>query len=108
MHPKHPAIEFLATLPQFQLEMGVKDWYLLDMRNGAVVSAVNSDEPKYRDAIALRFPGSSEPFVAELGSYLDLQVMEAAVLMHLSEEEREDSQNLANAAWRRAQERDLS
>ncbi|MDR3018737.1 MAG: hypothetical protein LBV56_25170 [Delftia acidovorans] len=107
MHPKHPAIEFLATLPQFQLKFGTSDWYLFDMRNGTVVSAVDSDEPKYRDAIELRFPGS-EPFVAELGPYLDPQVMEAAVLMNLSEEEREDSQNLANAAWRRAQERDLS
>lgn len=108
MHPKHPAIEFLATLPQFQLKMGVKDWYLFDMRNGTVVSAVDSDEPKYRDAIELRFSGRSEPFVTELGPYLDLQVMEAAVLMNLSEDERDVSQNSANAAWRRAQERDLS
>jgi len=108
MHSQHPAIEFLATLPQFQLKLGVSGWYLFDMRNGTVVSAVDSDEPKHRDEIELRFPGSLEPFVAELGAYLDLQVMEAAVLMSHSDDERDASQDLANAAWRRAQEGSVS
>jgi len=103
MHPKHPGIEFLATLPQFQCRMGLKDWYLVDVRHGTIVSAVDSDEPKYRDAIQLRFAGQPEPFVAELGPYLDLQVFEASRLLGFSADEQEEWQAQANTAWRRAQ-----
>lgn len=106
MKPKHPVIEFLATLPQFQLKMGVHDWYVVDMRNGTSVNAIDSDEPKHWDAIELRYPGTKDPFSAEAGAYLDLQVMEAACLQGLDQDERDTLQNEANAAWRRVQEGD--
>lgn len=106
MKPKRPVIEFLASLPQFQLKMGVHDWYVVDMRNGTSVNVIESDERKYRDVIELRFPGAKDPFTAEAGAYLDLQVMEAACLQGLDQDDRDTLQNAANAAWRKVQEED--
>ena len=106
MKPIHPALEFLGTLPQFQLTMGEHDWCAVELRHGTVVSPIDSDEPKFRDAIELRFAGSASPFRAELGPYLDLQVFDASRLLGLSVEEQEDWQEKSNSAWRRVQEGD--
>lgn len=104
MQAKHPAIEFLASLPHFELLMGHAGWFVLDLRTGMTASAPDLDEPKSRDGISLRFPGAPNPFIASLKPYLDLAVMETCRLLNLQAGEEDALQIRADTACRLAKE----
>jgi len=77
----HPLLKFLATLPQFFTAL--REGGVIDMRSGAFVSKhEGGDEPKYRDTLAIRWPGQEVGVYAVVDGekFGRLQVKEAVLL----------------------------